>query len=588
MSPSLVDQPGSPDPVTVRMARAMETASKAVARVEREMDPFSHLTATLPPELMAEGARRLGWLALMYTIGVGVGHFGRRVLLILSDSADVGLHGSDVFGLATAALSLAVFVAARRRLLPPNRLLDLGLVFQVVAAFDIAATRAWTGALASAAWYGLLPSECVLIVAYPLVVPNTPGKVLLASLLAASMGPATVVVSAALGGTVLDRPAVLATYFLISTYACALAAYVGSRVVHRVGMRLKQARAIGSYELVEKIGEGGMGEVWRAKHRLLARPAAIKLIRADALGTSQGGDTEVVRRFEREAQETAALRSVHTIDVYDFGITEDGDFYYVMELLEGIGLERFVQTYGPMEPARVVYLLRQVCHSLAEAHARGLVHRDIKPANIFICRLGPDDDFVKVLDFGLVKHAAPAATATQLTVAGIAAGTPAFMAPEIALAQPEIDGRADLYSLGCVAYYLLTGQFVFAADTPLAAALAHVNDQPLPLSARSPFQIPARLEALILQCLAKEPAERPASAVDLANRLAETVPQDAWTADAAHAWWDHHRLNEHPESILGAAADKPRSGPERRRCWPRMYSDTAHHQIARAFLPRRG
>ena len=319
---------------------------------------------------------------------------------------------------------------ARRRLLPPKRLLDLGLVLQFVAAFDIAVTRAWTGALTPAAWYGLLPSECVLIVAYPLVVPNSPGKVLLASLLAASMGPATVVVSAALGGTVLERPAVFATYFLVSTYACAVAAYVGSRVVHRVGMRLKQARAIGSYELVEKIGEGGMGEVWRAKHRLLVRPAAIKLIRADVLGTSQGGDTEAVRRFEREAQETAALRSVHTIDVYDFGITEDGDFYYVMELLDGISLEQFVQTYGPMEPARVVYVLRQVCHSLAEAHARGLVHRDIKPANIFVCRLGPDDDFIKVLDFGLVKHAAPAATATQLTVAGITAGTPAYMAPE--------------------------------------------------------------------------------------------------------------------------------------------------------------
>ena len=583
-----MDQSGSQDAVTVPVASAMETASTAGARVERALDPFSHLTATLPPELMAEGARRLGWLALMYAIGACVARFGGRLLLVLSDSANVGFHGSDALGLATAALTLAVFVVARRRLLPPNRLLDLGLVFQVVAAFDIAATRAWTGALASAAWYGLLPSECVLIVAYPLVVPNTPGKILLASLLAASVGPATVVVSAALGGTVLERPALFATYFLVSTYACAVAAYVGSRVVHRVGMRLQQARAIGSYELVEKIGEGGMGEVWRAKHRLLVRPAAIKLIRADVLGTSQGGHTEAVRRFEREAQDTAALRSVHTIDVYDFGITEDGDFYYVMELLDGISLEQFVQTYGPMEPARVVYVLRQVCHSLAEAHARDLVHRDIKPANIFVCRLGPDDDFVKVLDFGLVKHAAPTAMPTQLTEAGFAAGTPAFMAPEIALAHPEIDGRADLYALGCVAYYLLTGQFVFAADTPIAAALAHVNDQPAPPSARSPFQIPARLEALILQCLAKDPAERPASAVDLANRLAETVPQDAWTADAAHAWWDQHRLREHQGSIGGAAPDKPRSGPERRRCWPRLDSDAPHHQIARAFLPRRG
>jgi serine/threonine-protein kinase len=573
----------------MRIANASEIVSRVDARVERAMGPFSDLTATLPPELMAEGSRRLGWLALLYAIGVVVGHFGRRALLILSDSADVGLHGSDVFGLATAVLSVAVFVAARRRLLPPKRLLDLGLVFQVVAAFDIAATRAWTGALTPIAWYGLLPSECVLIVAYPLVVPNTPGKVLLAALLAASMGPATVVVSAAFGGTVLDRPAVFATYFLVSTYVCAVAAYVGSRVVHRVGMRLKQARAIGSYELVEKIGEGGMGEVWRAKHRLLARPAAIKLIRADVLGAKSGGDAEAVRRFEREAQDTAVLRSVHTIDVYDFGITEDGDFYYVMELLDGISLERCVQTYGPMEPARLVYLLRQVCHSLAEAHARGLVHRDIKPANIFLCRLGPDDDFVKVLDFGLVKHASPAATVTELTVAGNAAGTPAYMAPEVALASPDVDGRADVYSLGCVAYFLLTGKIVFTADSAIAIALAHVNDQPVRPSARSSLTIPDRLDGLILQCLAKDPAERPASAVDLSNLLAGTVPEDSWTAGAAHAWWDQHRLNEHPGSTRGAPAGKPGSGRERRRSRPRLDSDeAAHHPIARAFLPRRG
>jgi serine/threonine-protein kinase len=259
-----------------------------------------------------------------------------------------------------------------------------------------------------------------------------------------------------------------------------------------------------------------------------------------------------------------------------------------MELLDGMSLERFVQTYGPMEPARVVYVLRQVCHSLAEAHARGLVHRDIKPANIFLCRLGPDDDFVKVLDFGLVKHAAPAATVTELTVAGNAAGTPAYMAPEVALASPDVDGRADIYSLGCVAYFLLTGQVVFNADSVIAIALAHVNDQPLPPSARSSFTIPGRLDALILQCLAKDPAERPASAVDLMNRLAGTVHEDAWTADVAHAWWDQHQINEHKGSGGGAALDKPESAGERRRCMPRLDSDAAHHWIARAFLPRRG
>jgi serine/threonine-protein kinase len=345
-------------------------------------------------------------------------------------------------------------------------------------------------------------------------------------------------------------------------------------------MRLKQARAIGSYELVEKIGEGGMGEVWRAKHRLLARPAAIKLIRADMLGESPGGDVEAVRRFEREAQDTAALRSVHTIDVYDFGITEDGDFYYVMELLDGISLDRFVQIYGPMEPARAACVLRQVCHSLAEAHARGLVHRDIKPANIFLCRLGPDDDFVKVLDFGLVKHAATAAPVTELTVPGNAAGTPAYMAPEVALASRDVDGRADIYSLGCVAYFLLTGQVVFTADSVIAIALAHVNDQPVPPSLRSSFTIPHGLDALIMQCLAKDPAERPASASDLANRLAESVPLDAWTADAARAWWDQHRINEPKGSGSGATLDRPASARERRRCLPRLDSDAAAHRIA--------
>jgi serine/threonine-protein kinase len=173
---------------------------------------------------------------------------------------------------------------------------------------------------------------------------------------------------------------------------------------------------------------------------------------------------------------------------------------------------------------------------------RGLIHRDIKPANIFMCRLGPDDDFVKVLDFGLVKHVETPAARTMLTMVGSTAGTPGYMAPEIALGRADVDGRADLYSLGCVAYYLVTGQLVFFADTPVATALAHVKDAPDPPSTRSEVTIPSALDALILECLAKEPAARPASAVILEERLAATVPQDAWTPEAAHAWWDLHRV----------------------------------------------
>jgi serine/threonine-protein kinase len=316
-----------------------------------------------------------------------------------------------------------------------------------------------------------------------------------------------------------------------------------------------------------------MGEVWQAKHRLLVRPAAIKLIRADVLGGSHHTRQEIVRRFEREAQDTATLGSTHTIDVYDFGVTEEGDFYYVMELLNGISLERAVREFGPIEPARVVYLLSQVCHSLGEAHARGLVHRDIKPANIFMCRLGPDDDFIKVLDFGLVKHVEAAQAGTMLTMEGLTAGTPGYMAPEIALGRAGVDGRSDIYSLGCVAHYLLTGQPVFSGETPVATVLAHVQEPPVPPSARSEFAIPPALDALVLECLAKEPSARPATATLVGQRLTASIAGDPWTPEAARAWWELHGVSLALPAPAGAevpaAGSSPTSRPGRR-CWPRM------------------
>ena len=491
---------------------------------------------------MAEGARRLGWLGLAYAIGSILGPFARLVVSIARGHFDASIFGlPDVFGLAAVVMGLAVFAVARQRLLPAKRLLDVGLLFLVVGALGIAVREFWFGLPQTINGSFSIPAESVWIAIYPLLVPNRPIRILATSLIAASMGPLALAISAAATG----RPSLdaldIATYFLTSSYLFPVLAYAVARIVHRVSVRLEQARAIGSYELIERIGSGGMGDVWRAYHRLLARPAAIKLIRCDKLGQSVEARDSLVQRFEREARATAALRSIHTIDVYDFGVTDEGDFYYVMELLQGVNLEQLVRQFGPVEPGRVAYLLQQVCHSLGEAHAQGLVHRDVTPGNIFVCRLGPDDDFVKVLDFGLVKHDTRATATATLTMPGVVAGTPSYLAPEIALGREDVDARADLYSLGCVAYYLLTGQRVFTGNTPVAQALAHVQTKPVPPSARSEFNIPAALDALILECLAKDPGKRPASADMLSERLSASVPLDAWTAKDARAWWEHHQ-----------------------------------------------
>jgi len=491
--------------------------------------------------MAAEASRRLGWLGLVYATGVTLGYFGRRALLAWAGDIEGGLRASDAFTIAAILMGIAVFLASRRGALPPRQLLDLGLAFEVVGAFGISASEYWHSGLPLVRTsLATVPAECAWIIVYPLVVPNTPRKIMVSSLLAASMGPATLAISSAFGGTATSSPFAAVTYFL-PNYLGAVTAYAVACIVHRFNVSLKHAREIGSYELVEKIGEGGMGEVWRARHRLLARPAALKLIRGDLLGSNQGSRDAIVRRFEREAQATAMLGSTHTVDVYDFGVTDEGDFYYVMELLEGLSLERYVRQFGPMEPARTVRLVGQACHSLGEAHARGLVHRDIKPANIFVCRLGPDYDFVKVLDFGLVKHVEPD-EAQMLTVEGVTAGTPAYMAPEIALGRGDIDGRADLYSLGCVAYFLLTGQPVFVRDTAMATALAHVSDQPAAPSTLAELPIPPALDLLILELLAKAPSARPVSAEVLAARLAATMPAEAWSADEARVWWELHGM----------------------------------------------
>jgi serine/threonine-protein kinase len=376
---------------------------------------------------------------------------------------------------------------------------------------------------------------------FNVVVPTMPRHAVLAALASATAVPVTVIVSLkTFGPAIPPAPNFLLIFFaFVFPYLLVVVmAYVGARVVYSLGREVSRARELGSYRLVERLGAGGMGEVWKADHRLLARPAAIKLIRASTSEENPGiVSDDMRRRFEREAQVISQLRSPHTVTLFDFGVADNGAFYYVMELLDGLDADRLVRRFGPLPAERVVWILQQICHSLSEAHSSGLVHRDIKPANIFLCRYGEDYDFVKVLDFGIAKAEGRSPSEPELTIANVIQGTPAFIAPEQALGGVDLDARADLYATGCVAYWLLTGELVFDADTPMKILMAHANERPNAPSSRTELPIPGELDALVLSCLAKDRESRPQSARELLERLQQIEVRTPWNADRAREWW---------------------------------------------------
>jgi DNA-binding NtrC family response regulator len=310
--------------------------------------------------------------------------------------------------------------------------------------------------------------------------------------------------------------------------------------------QLDEGVPLGLYRLMERLGEGGMGEVWRARHQLLARPCAVKVIRPDRLGESNR--EKAIERFRLEARTIARLTSPNTVRLFDFGVTETGSLYFVMELLEGLDLASLVQRFGPFPPERALVVLRQACRSLGEAHAAGLLHRDIKPHNLQLCRLGLDFDIVKVLDFGLAKSLREGNA--DLTTDDILTGTPAYMPPE-RVQGADADERSDLYALGCVGYWMLTGRTVFVGD-PMAMMLRHVRDAPQPPSKLAPGPVPERLEQIVLACLEKLPARRPESAMDLWHQLGDVTVATPWTAERAERWWREH---------LPAYAGPPRDDP---------------------------
>jgi eukaryotic-like serine/threonine-protein kinase len=319
-----------------------------------------------------------------------------------------------------------------------------------------------------------------------------------------------------------------------------------TKVTHGLRVEVREARRLGQYVLDGKIGEGGMGEVYRAHHGMMRRPSALKLLRADRAGESS------LRRFEREVQLTARLTHPNTITIFDYGRTHDGVFYYVMELLDGANLERVVAVDGPQAPGRVVRILLMACGALIEAHCIGLIHRDIKPANIMLCSQGGERDVVKLLDFGLVKEL-EVDRQVQLTGTSALTGTPQYMAPESIRAPDSVDARTDLYALGAVAYYLLAGKEVFDGQSIVEVCSQHLHQIPEPLSARG-IDVPAELEAIVLACLEKDPERRPQSAAALRQRL-EACHIEPWSADDARDWWLAH------QDELARAVAPSTSGP---------------------------
>jgi len=498
--------------------------------------PHTLTTKGLAPDLLRDASRRLALTGLVYAIGFSLSLALNLLFLHLGWARPVGFSARTVVRSISLALGFGVFLYARRPGLSPARVIAVGLAFEILGGLLLVFPESLTLVDGSAPSVVGISWLAVWVTFFPLLVPARPWIAISASLVTATMSPFAMWLLTRIGHTA--PPVSTLTFAYLPNYVAALLAIAPAVVLHRMRVQIVEARALGSYELIERLGAGGMGEVWRASHYMLARPAAIKLISPEAIAGSRRGEAdELAQRFEREAQATASLSSPHTVELYDFGVTDDGTFYYVMELLNGIDLQRLVERFGPLPPERAVALLLQACESLDEAHAHGLVHRDIKPANVFTCVLGGRHDFAKVLDFGLVaSDAAYGAIDVRLTQVDARRGTPAYMAPEM-VSGARVDGRTDLYALGCVAYWLVVGANPFEGRSVFELVSKHLHGTPEPPSKRATQPIPPEFDALVLRCLAKAPEDRPANAREFAELLTAVPIAAKWTEPRAAQWW---------------------------------------------------
>jgi serine/threonine-protein kinase len=454
------------------------------------------------------------------------------------------LHRLAIAGLAAFVLLWYFALYRRKSSLVALYFVDFAYVIVIGAAFGMSA---YLSADQTANVYSAFIWHTFAVFTRVVIVPSTGKRTLVVSSI--SYVPLVLASVILLGRdqwvSNFPPPAMLGGTFVFAVVSSVLAA-TGSRVIYGLRKQVSQAQQLGQYTLDEKIGAGGMGEVYRAHHAMLRRPTAIKLLALDKYGA------ENVERFEREVQHTSELTHPNTVAIYDYGRSPDGLFYYAMEYLDGIDLSTLVQRFGPQPPARVIHIMRQVCGALDEAHASGLIHRDIKPANIILCRRGRKPDVVKVVDFGLVKefHRDDDASTPK-----VIAGTPAYLAPEAVNDPGHVGPRSDLYSLGAVGYYLLTGVPVFEGKNAVDLCVQHASKKPVPPSERSTAQVPPELESVILACLAKDPEDRPSSAQALRVELSGLSAYEAWDEVDAIAWWTRFESDEPAEVDVDVDAD---------------------------------
>jgi serine/threonine-protein kinase len=461
-------------------------------------DPAHRLSPELQP-----------WVNLVFVSGMAVEGFIWRVLLVRRPRLSfTTLHGLDTF-FAVASNTIIATCA--------------------VLSFD-----------QRQAAYTCLIYACFGLLTRALIVPSTGRRTVIVGVLASiPMALAAVVlpfIHRWPSGKDVSGPAFFAGFLQIQVVAILLAAF-GSEIIYGLRKKVTAAQQLGQYTLGRKIGEGGMGVVYLAHHDLLRRPTAIKLLHPDRVGHDN------IQRFEREVQHMSQLTHPNTVAVFDYGRSFEGTFYYAMEYLAGIDLDQLVRRHGRQPAERVRQIMIQVCGALQEAHDRGITHRDIKPANIILCERGAMPDIAKVVDFGLVKELAKESGASTHAVVG----TPAFVAPEAVTDPSSVGPPADLYALGCVGYFLLTGKKVFDGATNVDVCVQHVTKQPVPPSQIAAIHVPRQLEVIVMTCLAKQPSGRPASALDLADQLRALGPFDDWDEARALAWWHAFTPTEQPD-----------------------------------------